>query len=103
VAVSDEEFTNEGRLWVEGKVFEVPYRAITPRVEECDNLLVPVAASFSHVAFCAYRVEPTWMMAGQAAGIAAHLAARHDVAVQKVPIETLQENLAAAGQLFRLR
>lgn len=102
VAVGDEEFTNEGRIWVEGNVFEVPYRAITPRVEECDNLLVPVAASFSHVAFCAYRVEPTWMMAGQAAGIAAHLAARQDVAVQNVPIEALQDRLAAAGQLFRL-
>jgi hypothetical protein len=48
-------------------------------------------------------VTVTWMMAGQAAGIAAHLAARQDVAVQNVPIEALQENLAAAGQLFRLR
>jgi hypothetical protein len=103
VAVGDEEFTNEGRIWVEGKVFEVPYRAITPRIEECDNLLVPVAASFSHVAFCAYRVEPTWMMAGQAAGIAARLAVRQDVAVQKIPIESLQDKLTAGGQLFRLR
>ena len=38
---------------------------------ECSNLLVPVCASASHVAFCTIRLEPTWMHLGEAAGIAA--------------------------------
>ncbi|MBM3971054.1 MAG: FAD-dependent oxidoreductase [Planctomycetes bacterium] len=55
---------------------EVPYQAIAPRVGEGDTLLVPVNASFSHVAFCAYRMESTWMMDGRATGIATRLTAQ---------------------------
>jgi len=69
VAVSRDEFTNEGRLWLPGEVYEIPYRAIIPKPDQCDNLLVPVASSFSHVAFCTYRLEPTWMGTGHAAGV----------------------------------
>jgi len=103
VAVSADEFTNEGRLWTPGKVYEIPYRAITPKADQCENMLVPVAASFSHVAFCAFRLEPTWMTAGHAAGVAAALAAREGVPVQQVQIENLQERLTAGKQLLWLK
>jgi len=102
VALSDREFTNEGRIWVPGKPYEIPYRAITPKPEQCDNLLVPVAASFSHVAFCTFRLEPTWMGAGHSAGVAAVIAAGDDRAVQDVEIGVLQEQLSADGQLLFL-
>ena len=62
---------NEGRIWKVGTRFDIPYRAITPKAGECSNLLVPVCASASHVAFCTIRLEPTWMHLGEAAGIAA--------------------------------
>ncbi len=42
--------------------------------EKIDGLIVPVAASTTHVAFSSIRMEPTWMCLGQAAGVAAHLA-----------------------------
>ena len=103
VAVSDTEFTNEGRLWMPGKVYEIPYRCLTPEADQCDNLLVPVAASFSHVAFCPYRLEPTWMAAGQGAGLAAALAAKSGRSVQQVDVAELQKRLEKQGQPLRLR
>ena len=76
VALNDHEFVNEGRIWRMGYAYQIPYRAITPKAEECANLLVPCAASFSHVAFCTLRLESVWMITGQAAGVAAAMLAR---------------------------
>ena len=52
--------------------YEIPYRILIP--EKIDGLIVPVAASTTHVAFSSIRMEPTWMALGQTAGVAAHLA-----------------------------
>ncbi len=101
VAVSNEAFTNEGRLWLAGKVYEVPYRALTPNRSECENLLVPVCSSFSHVAFCTYRLEPTWMGAGQVAGLAAAEAGKRGVPVQDVDAARLQAQLAKEGVRYK--
>jgi hypothetical protein len=100
VAVSPTEFCNEGRIWRIGHAYQIPYRALTPKEEECTNLLVPVAASFSHVAFCTYRVESTWMIGGHAAGTAAALCAKSGTAVQKIDVSTLQEKLKAEKQVL---
>ncbi|TWT34332.1 FAD-dependent oxidoreductase [Blastopirellula retiformator] len=85
-----------------GYAYQVPYRAITPQELDCDNLLVPVALSASHVALSSVRVEPTWIMLGQSAGIAAAMAAKRQVAVQKLPYSELKEHLQAAGQALDL-
>jgi hypothetical protein len=103
VAVNDDEFTNDGRIWVPGKVYEIPYRSLTPEAEQCDNLLVPVAASFSHVAFCPYRLEPTWMAAGHSTGLAAAMAARSGLGVQQIDVAELQKRLESQGQPLKLR
>lgn len=92
-AVNRSSFINEGRLWQPGKVYQFPYRAITPKQSECDNLLVPVCVSTSHVAFCSIRVEASWMMLGEAAGIAAALASAGDTPVQAIPVQKLQQRL----------
>lgn len=99
VAVSEGEFVNEGRIWRMGYAYQIPYRALTPKVDQCTNLLVPGAASFTHVAFCTLRLESVWMITGHAAGIAAALAVKDDVTVQKVPLATLQERLRAQNQV----
>ncbi|MFN3165538.1 MAG: FAD-dependent oxidoreductase [Phycisphaeraceae bacterium] len=96
-AVDGRRFVNEGRLWQRGAVYQFPYRAITPRQNECDNLLVPVCVSATHVAFCSIRVEASWMMLGEAAGIAASLAVEHDQAVQAIDIPALQAQLRGYG------
>jgi hypothetical protein len=85
-----------------GYPYQIPYRAITPKAGECDNLLVPVALSCTHVAISSIRVEPTWMILGQSAGIAAALAAKQNVAVQKLPYPALRERLLAQKQVLDL-
>jgi FAD dependent oxidoreductase len=67
---------NEGYLSVAVPPYPIPLRAIRPRAEDCENLLVPVCLSASHVAFGSVRMEPTLMMLGEAAGAAAAEAAR---------------------------
>ena len=54
--------------------FEIPYDALLPKADEVANLLAAVALSASHLRFNAVRMEPTWMIAGQAAGVAAVMA-----------------------------
>ncbi len=89
---------NTGR----GYPYQVPYRAILPRPTECDNLLVPVALSCTHVAMSSLRIEATWMLIGQSAGIAAAMAADRDVAVQSLPYQDLKLRLLAHGQVLTL-
>ena len=74
-AVDSGHIINEGRIWKQGARFDIPYRVITPKASECSNLLVPVCASATHVAFCTIRLEPTWMHLGEVAGIAAAIPA----------------------------
>ena len=100
LALSPTEFVNEGRIWLDGFAYQIPYRAITPKAEECTNLLVPGAASYTHVAFCTYRLESTWMMAGHAAGTAAALAAKEGKTVQQLDVSVLQEKLRAEKQII---
>lgn len=71
--------------------YQIPYGVLVPR--ECENLLVPVAASSTHVGFCALRLEPIWMSLGQAAGHAAAMAAASGQTVQQVEVPALQARL----------
>ncbi|NND06771.1 MAG: FAD-dependent oxidoreductase [Saprospiraceae bacterium] len=95
-AVDGTSFINEGRMWQEGMRFDIPYRAILPKKEECSNLLVPVCVSASNVAFSAIRLEPTWMHLGEISGIAANLAIKNSVSIQEVNIEQLQQKISEA-------
>ena len=99
VALNENEFVNEGRIWRMGFANQIPYRALTPKATDCTNLLVPGAASYSHVAFCTLRLESVWMITGHAAGIAASMAAKDGTNVQKVNIPALQDKLRAQHQV----
>jgi len=70
--------------------------------EKVDGLIVPVAASTSHVAYSSIRTEPTWMALGQAAGVAAHLALEQNLQPRQVPVGRLQEILRGQGQVLDL-
>ena len=99
VALNENEFVNEGRIWRMGYAYQIPYRALTPRPEECTNLLVPGAASFTHVAFCTLRLESVWMITGHAAGVAAAMAFKGDTDAGKIDITALQDRLRTQKQV----
>jgi hypothetical protein len=79
--------------------YEIPYRIMIPKT--MDGLIVPVAASTTHVGFSSVRMEPTWMSLGQAAGVAAHLAIERHVPPRTVPVREMQALLTTQGQIFR--
>lgn len=81
---------NEGDVEIGGGMpYPISYRSITPKREECTNLLVPVCLSSSHIAFGSIRMEPVYLGLGQVCGLAASLAGRG--AVQDVDISLIQE------------
>jgi len=86
---------NEGDFQVPVKPYAIPYRSLIPKAVECTNLLVPVCMSASHVAYGTIRMEPVYMILGQASGVAAALAVDERKAVQDVPIDKLQAKLKA--------
>jgi len=100
VALDENTFVNEGRIWRKGRAYQIPYRSLTPLPSECTNLLVPGAASFTHVAFCTLRLETVWMITGHAAGAAAAMAVKDRVDVQNVDVATLQQRLRDQNQVI---
>jgi hypothetical protein len=84
-----------GEFYKQVPPYQIPYGVLVPA--DCENLLVPVACSASHVGFCALRLEPIWTSLGQAAGLAAHVAVQKEVPVQQVPAAAVQDLLHAGG------
>ncbi|MBB5438156.1 hypothetical protein HDC92_001831 [Pedobacter sp. AK017] len=109
IATADGGFINEGTIFpahVKGRYIgqphQIPYRAITPKPAECTNLLVPVCVSSTHVAFSSIRVEPTWIVLGQSAGIAAAMAVEQAVNVQDISYPALAQRLKTQKQILNL-
>lgn len=94
----------EGRLvpehtrHVANNNYDIPYRSLIP--PDVANLLVPVCLSTTHVAYCSVRMEPVFMMLGQAVGSAAHLALASKSSVQKVNTTKLRELLVNEGAIL---
>ncbi len=78
--------------------YTIPYRAITPKQDECKNLLVPVCVSASHIAMTSIRMEPVWMILGESAGVAAAMAVKANVPVQQIEYAQLRTKLLALKQ-----
>ncbi len=94
---------NEGDVQVSpGGPYVVSYRSIVPKKGECENLLVPVCVSSSHIAFGSIRMEPVFMILGQSAATAAVMAIEGGKAVQEIPYAELRARLVADGQVLDL-
>lgn len=96
--------TEEGCAERDGVIWQVPphpygisYRSIVPRAGECENILVPVCLSATHIAHGSIRMEPVFMQLGQAAAMAAFIGIKERVAVQEVAYLKLREKLEASG------
>ncbi len=85
---------NEGDVQIGGfGPYPIAYRSLTPKADECSNLLVPVCLSASHIAYGSIRMEPVFMMLGQSAAVAACMAIDNTTSVQKVDVRKLQDQL----------
>jgi hypothetical protein len=86
---------NEGDVQFHGfPPYPISYRSLTPKREECTNLLVPVCVSSTHIAFGSIRMEPVFMVLGQSAAVAASMAIDGSIAVQHVDVAKLRKKLA---------
>jgi hypothetical protein len=84
---------NEGDFQVPVKPYAIPYRCLLPKEKECDNVLTAICVSASHVAYGSIRMEPVYMILGQAAGNAAVLAITNKASVQKLDGAALRNAL----------
>lgn len=99
----------KGILIQEGDVFtlaspgpyQIPYGSIIPKRNEISNLLVPMMMSATHIAYATIRMEGTYMVMGESAGIAATLALKSDKAVQDIDREELTKTLKRYGQKLK--
>jgi hypothetical protein len=97
------EVYNEGYLSIPVEQYQIPYRSLVPKYTECQNLLVPVCVSGTHLAIASIRMEPQYMIMGHSAGVAASLAASTGRPVQRVDIEVLQQKLKGQRQILSLK
>ncbi len=92
---------NEGDVQVHGfSPYPISYRSIVPKTGQCENLLVPICLSATHIAYGSIRMEPVFMILGQSAATAAVLASDGKTSVQKVPYASLRERLLADKQVL---
>jgi len=91
---------NEGDVQVNPGAFEIPYSVLLPKKAECENLLVPVCVSSSHIGYCCLRLEPQYMIMGHSAGTAAAMAFQSGVAVQDIDLQQLNKILISEQQIL---
>nr|WP_229239848.1 FAD-dependent oxidoreductase [Echinicola soli] len=101
--------TEDGAVQNEGDIgihppepYQISLGSILPRRQECINLLVPVCVSASHSAYGSVRMEPVFMILGQAAAATAVLAIDRDTGVQEVNYQTLRPKLLERGMVLDL-
>lgn len=89
-AAYNEGFVFGGDYW---RPLPISYRSMVPRKAECVNLITPTCVSSSHIAYGAIRLEWTFMLLGQAAGIAAALCIDEHLPVQDLQYDLLLPQL----------
>ena len=95
---------NEGDIGVKTPMpYKISYRSLIPKKEECNNLLVPVCVSSSHIAYGSIRMEPVFMILGQSAATAASIAIDENISVQEVAYDKLRERLEKDDQRLAYR
>ncbi len=94
---------NEGDIGVHpNEPYKIDLGSLLPRQEQCNNLLVPVCVSSSHIAFGSIRMEPVFMILGQSAGTVAGMALKKGIKIHEVAYEDLRDVLLKDGQVLSL-
>lgn len=90
----------EGAIWETIQPYDIPYRAMLPRRDEVENLIVPVCVSSSHIAYASIRMEPVYMAMGHAAGVAASMSIKLKRSLHDLPVDRLRKRLLAQGAVI---
>lgn len=99
----DEFVQDEGDIGVHpDKPYSIAYGSILPKESECNNLLVPVCVSSSHIAYGSIRMEPVFMILGQSAATAAVLSITKKVSPQRLLYPELNRALLRDKQRLTL-
>ncbi|MBW3635461.1 MAG: FAD-dependent oxidoreductase [Armatimonadetes bacterium] len=77
---------------------QVPFGTMTPLGIE--GVLVSVCVSSTHIGYGTLRMEPVFMSLGTAAGVAAHLAVKGNLAPSQLDVEALQRQLLKQRQVI---
>lgn len=103
MGVKDGVLVTEGNIWemVCPGPYQIPFGAIIPKKNEVTNLLVPLCMSASHIAYASIRMEATYMVMGEAAGVAAAQALRSGKAIQDIDRNELTAQLGKYKQLLK--
>jgi FAD-dependent oxidoreductase family protein len=102
--VKDGRAENEGDVQVGGfPPYPISYRAIVPKAAECENLLVPICLSATHIAYGSIRMEPVFMILGQSAATAAALSLDAKCSLQKLNYQILRTCLLKDKQVLEWR
>jgi hypothetical protein len=98
---SDGYVQNEGDIGVHPKEpYKIDLGSLLPKQEQCNNLVVPVCVSSSHIAFGSIRMEPVFMILGQSAGTVAGMALEKGIKVHELKYEDLRDVLLKDGQVL---
>jgi hypothetical protein len=99
--------TPEGFVQNEGDIgispdhpYQIDIGAIMPEKTECNNLLVPVCVSSSHIAFGSIRMEPVFMILGQSAAIIAAMAVEENKKIHNLDYNNIKARLESEGQII---
>jgi hypothetical protein len=91
---------NEGNMEVPVIPYQIPYRIMLPQQDRAANLLVTVCFSASHVTYSTLRMEPVYMIIGQAAGVAAAMAIEAKAPLHKIETTALTATLRRQGAIM---
>ena len=81
-----------------GTWYTIPYRALIPTAQDCDNLLVGGRCiSADHEAQASVRIMPICCTTGEAAGVGAAVAIQGNTTVQKADVAKIQQILKDSG------
>jgi hypothetical protein len=93
---------NEGDIGVPLKrPYTIALNSILPQRDECNNLIVPVCVSSSHIAFGSIRMEPVFMILGQSAGTLAAMAIEEKKSIHDIEYDNLKVRLINDGQILQ--
>lgn len=99
----DGKVQNEGDIGVHpARPYEIAWGSVLPKQDECENLLVPVCVSSSHIAYGSIRMEPVFMILGQSAATGACMAIERNIDLHDLAYDDLREQLIKDGQVLEI-